>query len=111
MNNSVDGPILLVCADSDRSYEILDKLYEEGFSAVGPAPTAGLALTLTAQTMPRVAILAGQTAGRRSAEELAAELTRLWGVECFLLGQDDNAPFCGAWNPPAPATRADVEAP
>lgn len=91
MNATVNGPVLLVCADQDRSFDILEKLYDEGFSTVGPAPTAGLALTLTAQTMARTAILAGQTTGRRSVSELAEELSRTWGVECFLL---DDAAGC-----------------
>lgn len=91
MNTAINGPILLVCADRDRSFAILDRLYDEGFSTVGPAPTAGLALTLTAQTMARTAILAGQTTGRRSVAELADELSRNWGVECFVLA-DESAP-------------------
>lgn len=91
MNTAIHGPILLVCADRDRSFAILEKLYDEGFSTVGPAPSAGLALTLTAQTMARTAILAGQTTGRRSVAELADELIRTWGVECFVLADDEEA--------------------
>ena len=89
MPTHATGPILLVCADQDRAFGILEKLYDEGFSTVGPVPSAGLALTLTAQTSPRTAIIAGQTTGRRSAEELAGELSRTWGVECFLLTDED----------------------
>ena len=90
METHKNDPILLVCADQDRSFDILRKLYDEGFSTVGSAPSAAVALTLTAQTAPRIAILAGQTSGRRSAAELAAELTGTWGVECFVLSVEAN---------------------
>jgi uncharacterized protein YbjT (DUF2867 family) len=91
MESHKTDPILLVCADQDRTFEILEKLYDGGFTTVGAAPSARVALTLAAQTMPRIAILAGQTSGRRSAAELAAELTRTWGVECFLMDLEPDA--------------------
>ena len=89
MTTALPGPVLLVCADAEQSFQILEKLHEQGFTVVGPAPTAGLALTLTAQTMACTAIIAGQTAGRRGATELAEELARTWGVECFVMADDD----------------------
>ena len=91
METHKSEPILLVCADQVRSFDILKKLDDEGFSIVGSAPSAGIALALAAHSAPRVAILAGQTSGRRSAAELAAELTNTWGVECFVLSVEEGA--------------------
>jgi hypothetical protein len=85
MKEIVLEPVLVVCAESEQALQILGKLFDDGVSVVGPAPTAGLALTLAAQTMPRMAILAGETAGRRSSQELAEELSSTWGVNCFTL--------------------------
>lgn len=92
MTTHATDPILIVCSDPDRAFGILAKLYDRGFSTVGPAPSACLALTLAAQTMARTAIIASQTTGRRTAEELAGELSRTWGIECFLLGEDEAEP-------------------
>ena len=85
MTDKLHGAILLVCADENTATAILDHLDAEGLSVVGPAPTAGLALMLAAQNETRSAILVGETTGSRSADQLAAELTATWGVECFLL--------------------------
>ena len=82
-----NGPILLVCADAALSQALLDRLAAEGFGIVGPAPTAGLALVLAAQTATPVAVLAGETCGRRSAQELATELSVTWGVQCHHLAE------------------------
>lgn len=92
MNADDIGPVLVVCADADRSTEILGRLHDGGMSAVGPVPTAGLALALAAQGMAGVAILAGQTTGRRTTDELAQELTSTWGVDCYVLPHADDAP-------------------
>lgn len=82
--------VLVVCADADRCAEIVAKLHDEGAAVVGTAHTAGLALALTAQTGPRSAILVGETAGRRSASELAEALASTWGVHCVVI--DDSEP-------------------
>jgi len=81
--------VLVVCADEERCAELIARLHDDGASVVGSAATAGLALALTAQTTPRSAILVGETAGRRSAAELAQALSDTWGVECFVLHPDD----------------------
>lgn len=90
MSSCENEIILVVCGDAQRSTEILQRLHEGGANALGPVSTAGLALALTAQVTPRSAILVGQTTGRRSAEELARELSSLWGVECYVLSHEDN---------------------
>ena len=77
--------ILVVCADPEKAADILQRLHDGGANAVGPVSTAGLALTLVAQTTPRSAILAGETTGRRPAADLARDLTTLWGVDCYVL--------------------------
>ena len=77
--------ILVVCADPEKAAEILQRLHDGGANAVGPVSTAGLALALAAQVTPRSAILAGETTGRRRADDLARELTTLWGVDCYVL--------------------------
>ena len=82
--------ILVVCADAERSTEILQRLHDGGANALGPVATAGLALALAAQVTPRSAILVGQTTGRRDACELARELSALWGVECYVLPHEDD---------------------
>ena len=84
--------VLVVCADETRCAEIIARLHDDGASVVGSAATAGLALALTAQMTPRSAILVGETAGRRSAEELAQALSHNWGVECFVLRPEAEAP-------------------
>jgi hypothetical protein len=90
MTNSPDGAILIVCADEQQAVELTSHLYEQGLSAVGPVACAAMALTLTAISGVKRAILAGPTNGRRDAVTLAQELTRTWGVECtFLPARDD----------------------
>lgn len=81
--------VLVVCADEERCADVIARLHDDGASVVGSAATAGLALALAAQTTPRAAILVGETAGRRSAAELAQALSDTWGVECFVLQPGD----------------------
>jgi proteasome assembly chaperone (PAC2) family protein len=83
--------VLVVCADADRCAEIVGKLHDEGAAVVGTAHTAGLALALTAQTGPRSAILVGETAGRRTAGELAEALADTWGVQCIVIDDESSA--------------------
>ncbi|HEY0648084.1 hypothetical protein [Phenylobacterium sp.] len=89
MSSSEMETVLVVCADADKCAEIVARLQDDGASVVGSAHTAGLALALTAQMAPRSAILVGETAGRRNADELAQALSDTWGVECFVLRHDD----------------------
>lgn len=91
MSSSELETILVVCADVEKSAEILQRLHEAGASAIGPVPTAGMALALAAQTGPRSAILAGEPTGRRDAATLARELSALWGVDCYVLPTADAA--------------------
>lgn len=90
MSSSEMETVLVVCADADRCAEIVGRLQDDGASVVGSAHTAGLALALTAQMTPRSAILVGETAGRRSAGELAQALSETWGVECFVVRPEDS---------------------
>ena len=80
-----NGAILLVCDDEERTRDILARLFDEGYSVVGPATTASLALALTAQTGPSLALIARPPTGRRGALELAQELMRTWGVRSVVL--------------------------
>lgn len=86
MTNTPSSPVLLICADEDTATDVLQRLYERGISVVGPAATARLAMALAGQTFARSAIMVGETAGRRTAAQLAEELQRTWGIECVCLG-------------------------
>lgn len=77
--------VLLVCDDEGRCRDILARLFDEGFSVIGPAASASLALALAAQTAPTVALVAKPPTGRRKALELAQELMSAWGVRSWVL--------------------------
>jgi hypothetical protein len=89
MNLDRTESILVVCADEEASSSLLTWLHDGGYSAVGPVSTAAMALALTAQSAPGAAILVGETTGRRDASELAAELNRIWGVECHVISEGE----------------------
>lgn len=89
MASSEMETILVVCADPEKSAQILQRLHDGGANAIGPVDTAGLALTLAAQSGPRSAILAGETTGRRDAAALARELATVWGVDCYIVPAPD----------------------
>ncbi|MGH6909641.1 MAG: hypothetical protein ACREE0_06470 [Phenylobacterium sp.] len=100
------GSILVVCADEAASSSLLSWLHDGGFNALGPVSTAGMALALAAQSAPGAAILVGETTGRRDAGALAAELTRIWGVDCHVmsnLARDDADPAGASGLPPGVA--------
>lgn len=82
--------ILLVCGCEHGAADILDKLYGGGFSVVGPAPTAAMAMAMAAQTAPTIALVAGRPSGRRNAAELAGDLMRTWGVRSWILDHADH---------------------
>lgn len=84
--------VLLVCADPRRSDDILDVLLNQGYDVVGPVETTGMALALTAQSYPTMAVVAGRPSGHRDASELADSLMRIWGIRTLLL--DDGELVC-----------------
>lgn len=83
--------ILLICDDESRATRLIAALDDARVNVVGPFTTAGLALAVTAQTGPTVALLASQTTGRRSAEQLAQTLKDNWGVRSMLLDETAHA--------------------
>lgn len=85
MPNTHHDTILLVCDDADYAVEVLDRLYSGGYSVVGPVSTAAMALALTAQSSPTIAVVARPPTGIRKAPELADELMRTWGVTSLIL--------------------------
>jgi hypothetical protein len=87
MNDIHHDTVLLVCADPERSSEILSQFYDYGWSVVGPVSTAAMALSLTAHTCPTVALVAGPPTGKRNAPQLARDLMRMWGVRSMLLDE------------------------
>jgi hypothetical protein len=86
---SASDTILLVCDDELHSTDILGRLYDAGLSAVGPIPTAGLALALAAVTAPTMALVARPPTGRRGAVELAETLLNQWNIPSILLCEPD----------------------
>jgi len=87
MNDDINETILLVCDDETRAMRLIAALDEARISVIGPFPTAGLALAVTAHSGPTVALLASETTGRRSAAELAESLKANWGVRSMLLDE------------------------
>lgn len=79
--------VLLVCSDEERSRDILERLVGDGFSVVGPAPNAALALALAAQSAPTIALVARPPTGRRGAAELAGALMSQWGIGSVVLDE------------------------
>ncbi|MBL8771191.1 MAG: hypothetical protein JNK30_07390 [Phenylobacterium sp.] len=109
MNDDLSGPVLLVCADEARAVRWMDRLHRAGRVVVGPAPTASLALTLAMQAAPAAALLVGPNAGRRTNEELAGELQRLWGVPCYTPALPPEGQAAG--EPGLPVVRFPAEGP
>lgn len=91
MDDYLDETILLICDDDARATRLLAALDEAQVKVIGPFSTAGLALAVTAHAGPTVALLASQTTGRRSAEELAQTLKDNWGVRSMLLDETAHA--------------------
>lgn len=100
----MDDPIetiLLICDDETRATRLMAALDAAGLNVVGPFTTAGLALAVTAQTGPTVAVLASQTTGRRSAEQLAQTLKDNWGVASMALDETiEDAVETAVWRAP-----------
>ena len=91
MNDAFDETILLICDEEVRAARLIAALDEAHLNVIGPFTTAGLALAVTAHTGPTVALLASQTTGRRSAEQLAQTLKDNWGVRSMLLDETAHA--------------------
>lgn len=87
MDDDINETILLICDDEARATRLIAALDEAQISVIGPFPTAGLALAVTAHSEPTVALLASETTGRRSAAELAQSLKANWGVHSMLLDE------------------------
>lgn len=91
MDDDINETILLICDDEARATRLMAALDEAQLSVIGPFTTAGLALAVTAHSGPTVALLASQTNGRRSAQELAQTLNDNWGVRSMLLDETAHA--------------------
>jgi hypothetical protein len=100
MGNSRDETILLVCDCEMVTEEILSKLYDGGFSVIGPVPNASLALALAAQSSPTMALVATATTGRRSAVQLADDLMKTWGIRSWLLEDALEGDKSDVWSVP-----------
>lgn len=96
MESANSDTILLVCGCPETAENLMDSLYRGGFSVVGPVPTAGLAMTLAAQTLPTAAIIATPPSGRRGVAALGRDLMRAWGVRSWVM---DGADACEAGAP------------
>ena len=59
MPHDITGPILLVCDDERRSYEIMRRLHQAGLGVVGPVTSAAQAMVLAGQESSTVAVVAG----------------------------------------------------
>lgn len=77
--------ILLICGDDIDAGPLMAGLHRAQMGVVGPIQTARMALALTAQTPPTLALLAGEPTGERKAPELAQALMNTWGVRSMLL--------------------------
>ncbi|PZR30898.1 hypothetical protein [Caulobacter segnis] len=87
MNDDINETILLICDDETRATRLITAFDEARIQVIGPFPTAGLTLAVTAHAGPTVALLASETTGRRSAAELAQSLQTNWGVRSMLLDE------------------------
>jgi len=84
--------VLLVCGCETNAPRILDRLYRAGYGVIGPVPTAGLALTLAAQTLPTIAVVASPPQGRRDASALGRELLETWGIRSWVFDGANSEP-------------------
>ena len=91
MNDDLNETILLICDDERRATRLITALDAARIPVIGPFPTAGLALAVTAHAGPTLALLASETTGRRSAAELAESLQANWGVRSMILDETAHA--------------------
>lgn len=68
---------------------------------MGPAPTAGLALTLAAVTSPTLALIAEAPTGARGTTALVQALSETWGIPSLILHSEAlaEAPPGREWAP------------
>ena len=78
-------PVLVVHHDPDTLERLTLELGSRGYHVIGPARTAGVALTLAAQSPVALALVGERLAGRRDGPELARTLRNTWGVRSFIL--------------------------
>jgi hypothetical protein len=99
MDHGFAHTVLLVCGCETHARNILQRLYEAGIGVIGPAPTAGHAMALAAQTAATVALVATPPSGRRNASEFARDLMATWGIRSWVLSgaQDTNSASEEAW--------------
>lgn len=99
MDHGFAHTVLLVCGCETHARNILQRLYEAGIGVIGPAPTAGHAMALAAQTAATVALVATAPSGRRNASEFARDLMATWGIRSWVLSgaQDTNSASEEPW--------------
>jgi|GEM_PF-4580816 len=78
---------VLVACDSDRSRsELIDLLGRRELSILGPAATAGQAMTLASHAPADLAIIDLRLADdQRGGRNLADQLSKTWGMQTLLL--------------------------
>lgn len=77
--------IMVVSDNAERAGSLLGHLFEAGFAALGPVPSARAALAIVAHGFPTLAIVADPPTGRRDAGALAETLMRNWGIHSLVL--------------------------
>ena len=77
--------VLLVAAGGDDVLPILAKLFDHGYSVVGPVSTGAVAMAVAAHTFPTLALMVSPPAGRRTANEVARDLMTTWGIRSLVL--------------------------
>jgi hypothetical protein len=77
--------VLVLGTHEGQTSDVMERLGDEGFSIVGPAPNASSALCLASVTFPDVALFLNPPTGRRDAVETASALLRTWGVSSVAL--------------------------
>ncbi len=102
MHDHTKDTVMVVCDDERYAADLLARLFDGGYSAVGPVPSAGVALAVVAHAYPTLAIVANPPTGRRGARELAVMLMRDWGIRSLILegaGGSANCETDQDWRP------------
>ncbi len=98
MTDAIQDTVLLVCGCPEMAEDLLGRLYRHGIGVVGPAPTAGVAMMLAAQTIPTVAVVAGPPQGRRDAAAFGRDLMSTFGLRTWVLeGVDEEDTASAGW--------------
>jgi hypothetical protein len=101
MPHEITGPILLICDEESRSYDIMGRLHRAGLDVLGPVTSAAQAMALAGQQSSTVAVVASRPTGRRDAFELARDLMSAWGISSWVLPNAgcDDSPVETNWSP------------